>query len=120
MQKRERILPANKERHAESSKAFFYNVTCVMDEQFTSKAETGTNGEDRFAERKTKKRKKRNFPTNERRHRKKKQSFTSDDDIATYFQLQKMKRFLGTRDSGVCDDESGPISYGDGHSGWNR
>lgn len=62
MQKRERILPANKVRHAKSSKTFFYNVTCVMNEQFTSKAETGTSGEDRFAEWKTKKREKKEFP----------------------------------------------------------
>ncbi len=51
---------------------------------------------------------------------KKQNSPPSDSDVATYFQLKKMKRFLGTHPSGICDDESGPVSYGDGHSGWNR
>lgn len=50
----------------------------------------------------------------------KQQAFTPDDDVVAYFQLQKMKRFLGTRHTGACADESGPVSYGDGHSGWNR
>ncbi len=51
---------------------------------------------------------------------KKQESILPDEDVATYFQLKKMKRFLGTRNTGSCDDESGPVSYGDGHSGWNR
>lgn len=51
---------------------------------------------------------------------KKQKSIFPDDDVAAYFQLKKMKRFLGAHNSGICDDESGPVSYGDGHSGWNR
>lgn len=39
----------------------------------------------------------------------------SSDEVDTYFQLKKMKKKLD-----AYDDESSPISYGDGHSGWNR
>lgn len=46
---------------------------------------------------------------------------TTSDDVATYFQLQKMKKWLGVHDTAnIYDDEGGPVSYGDGHSGWNR
>lgn len=46
---------------------------------------------------------------------------TTPDDVETYFQLKKMKKWLGSHDNaGVYDDEGGPVSYGDGHSGWNR
>lgn len=44
-----------------------------------------------------------------------------DDDVETYFQLKKMKKWLGVNHTtNVYDDEGGPLSYGDGHSGWNR
>lgn len=49
---------------------------------------------------------------------------TTPDDVETYFQLKKMKKWLdvnGTHENvGVYDDEGGPLSYGDGHCGWNR
>lgn len=51
---------------------------------------------------------------------KEQKSRPSDNDVEAYFQLKKIKRFFGVHNSGVCDDESGPVSYGDGHSGWNR
>ncbi len=43
-----------------------------------------------------------------------------DDDVATYFQLKKLKRWLGARNPQGDDESGGPVSYGDGHSGWNR
>lgn len=51
---------------------------------------------------------------------KEQKSRPSDNDVEAYFQLKKIKRFFGVHNSGVCDDESGPVSYGDGHAGWNR
>lgn len=50
----------------------------------------------------------------------KKQIPPSDNDVAAYFQLKKMKRFLGVHNSEDDFDDVGPVSYGDGHSGWNR
>lgn len=45
----------------------------------------------------------------------------SSDDVETYFQLKKMKKWLGVNDTtNVFDNEGDPVSYGDGHSGWNR
>lgn len=43
-----------------------------------------------------------------------------DDDVAAYFQLKKLKRWLGARNPQGDDESGGPVSYGDGHSGWNR
>ncbi len=46
---------------------------------------------------------------------------TTPDDVETYFQLKKMKKWLDVNGTtNVYDDEGGPVSYGDGHSGWNR
>lgn len=45
----------------------------------------------------------------------------SSDDVETYFQLKKMKKWLGVNGTAnVFDNEGDPVSYGDGHSGWNR
>ncbi len=51
---------------------------------------------------------------------KKNEDSPTDDDVAAYFQFKRVKRFLGVHGPKDCDDESGPVSYGDGHSGWNR
>jgi len=46
---------------------------------------------------------------------------TTPDDVETYFQLKKMKKWLGVNGTtNVFDNEGDPVSYGDGHSGWNR
>lgn len=45
----------------------------------------------------------------------------SSDDVETYFQLKKMKKWLDVNGTtNVFDNEGDPVSYGDGHSGWNR
>lgn len=46
---------------------------------------------------------------------------TTSDDVETYFQLKKMKKWLDVNGTtNVFDNEGDPVSYGDGHSGWNR
>ncbi len=46
---------------------------------------------------------------------------TTPDDVETYFQLKKMKKWLDVNGTtNVFDNEGDPVSYGDGHSGWNR
>ena len=46
---------------------------------------------------------------------------TTPDDFETYFQLKKMKKWLDVNGTtNVFDNEGDPVSYGDGHSGWNR
>lgn len=45
----------------------------------------------------------------------------SSDDVETYFQLKKMKKWLDVNGTtNVFDNEGDLVSYGDGHSGWNR